>query len=126
MPARIFGGGQPVLRNRLERFDRHSGLGGDEDGYQVGICELCHRSPVARNNGLEGLGGFPLGMLRRQSHQALEGKDHLGIHGMLNPGRAILIEGGEAVLGRHIIRIRLIGGHTHKVEDGLLGRAVIP
>ena len=39
---------------------------------------------------------------------------------MLDPQRAVLIEGGDALLGRHKRRAGLVGGSADKVYDGYL------
>ena len=45
---------------------------------------------------------------------------------MLDPERAVLVEGGDAFLGRDKIRTASFGGGFDKVYDGLLRRAVVP
>ena len=39
---------------------------------------------------------------------------------MLDPQRAVLIEGGDALLGRNKLRAGLVGGPADKVYDGFL------
>ena len=65
VPARIFGGGDPVVRDLLEVVDRHSGMGCHHDGFQVLGSELRHGGLVAGKHSGERGSGLPLGMLGR-------------------------------------------------------------
>jgi hypothetical protein len=70
------------------------------------------------------LGQFGLGLDQRR--YALEDVHHLRIHRVLDPQRAVLVEGGDALGGRHELRAALRRGLFTKVDDRLLGRAVVP
>ena len=45
---------------------------------------------------------------------------------MLDPERAVLIEGGDAFLGRDKLRAALSRGRLDEFHDSLLGRTVVP
>jgi hypothetical protein len=45
---------------------------------------------------------------------------------MRDPGRAVLIEGRDARFWRNEFRARLVGGRLDQIDDGLLGRTVVP
>ena len=60
---------------------------------------------------------------RRHPLQAVH---HLRVHRMLDPQRAVLVEGGDARLRRHELRARLVGGRLHELDDRLLRGAVVP
>ena len=48
-------------------------------------------------------------------------------HAVLNPERAVLVKGGNAILGCDILGIRLVVGHLlDESQDSLFGGAVVP
>ena len=65
-------------------------------------------------------------MLGRQRHDPVEREHHLAVDRVLDPQRAVLVEGGEPVLGRHEVGAARFGGGADEIEDRLLGRAVVP
>ncbi len=65
-------------------------------------------------------------MLGRQRHHPVEREHDLAVDRVLDPERAVLVEGGEPVLGRHEVGAAGLGGGPDQVEDRLLGRAVVP
>jgi hypothetical protein len=84
------------------------------------------RLHVAGEDRLERLLGLPLGMLVRLFLHLVDGEDELVVHRHLDPQRAVIVEGGETVLGRDVVRPALLGHAGHVVDDGLLGHAVVP
>jgi len=64
--SRIAGGGQPILHKLLERFGRHSGVGGGEENFPVRFREPADRRAVVGKNRLERIALFPFGMLGSQ------------------------------------------------------------
>ena len=81
---------------------------------------------VAGQHRLEGLGLLPLGMVGRQRHQPVEREEALAVERLLDPGGAVLIEGGDPVPGRDEGGATLGGGRGHEVDERLLYRAVVP
>ena len=75
---------------------------------------------------LNGILVFHSGCCRRHRSHPIEGKQYLRVDGLLDPGRPVLVEGGDAVLGRNELRIVLVGGGFDEVEDRLLRRAIVP
>ena len=76
-----------------------------------------------------GLEGLDLGQFRFRLHHRrhpLQAVHHLGVHRVGDPQRAVLVEGGQAGLGRHELGAGLVGGGFHEVENGLLGRPLVP
>ena len=65
-------------------------------------------------------------MLGRQRHHPVEREHHLAVDRVLDPERAVLVEGGEPVRRRHEVGAARLGGGADEVEDRLLGRAVVP
>jgi hypothetical protein len=62
--------------------------------------------------------------LRDQRRDAIEAMNHLCVDRMLDPQRAVLIE-GDALLKRHKLRAGLVGGPADKVYDGFLRHPVV-
>ena len=61
---------------------------------------------VAREDRLERLLVLPLRMLRRQRLDAVEREGELEVHRLLGPERAVVVEDGDALGGRHEVRRR--------------------
>jgi hypothetical protein len=61
-----------------------------------------------------------------QHRHALQAIDQLRVDRMLNPQRAVLIKGGNALLGWNEFCPSGFRGGADKVDDGLFGRAIIP
>ena len=62
-----------------------------------------------------------LGFGLDQRRHALEDIHHLRVHRMLDPQRAVLVEGGDALGRRHEVRAALRDGRLHELDHGLLG-----
>jgi hypothetical protein len=56
----------------------------------------------------------------------LQAVDHLRVHRMRDPQRAVLIEGGDARLRRHELRATLFRSGLHELDDRLFGGSVVP
>ena len=93
---------------------------------QITLAEPRHRLAVAGEDCLEGLLPLPFGVRAGHRRDAIERKSRLGVERVLDPERAVLVEGGDAVLGRHEARAPLVGRRLDEIQDGLLGRAVVP
>ncbi len=90
---------------------------------------LAHRGDglhVAGQHRLERLLGRPFGMLIGLLLHLVDGEDELIVQRLLDPQRAIIVEGGDALLGLHEVRPTLLGHLGNEVDDALLGRAVVP
>ena len=88
--------------------------------------QLCHCLAVAGQHRLERLDIGELRLGLDQGRHAIEAIDHLAVHWMLDPQCPVLVEGRDALLGRHEVRARLIGRRFHEVDDRLLCGALIP
>ena len=75
---------------------------------------------------LNGSTFLSFGFFRHDRRHAFKAIDHLGVHWVLDPQRAVLVEGGDALLRRHEFSARLVGRRLDEFEDGLLRRSVIP
>ena len=75
---------------------------------------------------LNGSTFFSSGLAFTTCRDAFQAIHHLRIHRMLDPERAVLVESGDALLGRHEFRASLIRGGLHEVDDRLLGGPVVP
>src|SRR5438067_9708303 len=65
-------------------------------------------------------------MLRGERLHTVEREEQLEIHRLLAPERAVVIERGNALLGRDKIRRAFLGDLGDEVSDRLLRCAVIP
>ena len=84
------------------------------------------RVTIARKHGLEGLDIPEFRILLHHCRNALQAVDDLRVHGVLDPQRAVLIEGGDALLGPHELRARPVRGGVDEIEDRLFGGRVVP
>jgi hypothetical protein len=84
------------------------------------------RLHVAFQQRLERLFRLPLRVFRRQFLHPIEGEQDLRVHGVFDPQRAVIVEGGNTRLGRDIVRTALLRHVLDKLHEGLLGFAVIP
>jgi hypothetical protein len=101
-------------------------VSGGDDLRPVALAEFRHRRTVAGENRLERLLLLPVGMFRRQLVHPVEREHRLRVQRMRHPQRAVLIEGGDAILGRHEARAPLVGRGLNERDDRLLRRAVVP
>src|SRR6185312_9000106 len=85
-----------------------------------------HRLAVPRQHRLEGLDVGELRLRFDDSRNALQAVHHLRVHRMLDPERAVLIEGGDALRRRHELRAPFGRRRLYELDNGLLGRAVVP
>ena len=81
-------------------------------------------SPVEHR--LERLLVLPVRILRRQRLDAVEDEGELDVHRLLDPQRAVVVEGGDALIHRHEVRPALGGDTRDEGGDRLFRRAVVP
>jgi len=117
---------KPFLHVGIELLHRHAGQRRGKDFLQIRHRQLGRCLAVPREHGLERLHArkFRFGLDHRR--HALQAIDHLRIHRVLDPDRAVLVESGDALLGRHELRACPVRGGAHEVEDRLLRRPVVP
>src|SRR5206468_9566017 len=65
-------------------------------------------------------------MLRRERLHAIQREEHLEIHRLLAPERAVVVERGDALLRRYELRAALSRSRLDEFYDGLLGRSIVP
>ena len=65
-------------------------------------------------------------MRRRQRLHAVEDEGELHIHRLLDPERAVIVEGRDALIDRHEVGPALRRDARDKVEDRSLGRPLVP
>ena len=81
---------------------------------------------VALDHRLERLRVPPLRMLRRQRLHPIDRERELEIDRLLGPERAVVVEGGDALLDRNEIRPALLGHAIDEGDDRLLRRTLVP
>ena len=118
--------GDPVLHDLLELVGGHARVRGHDDlehrllpagqrGFQVALEQRGERLLV-----------LPLRMLRRERLHPVEREDQLEIHRLLGPERAVVVERGDALGGRHELRAAFFRGCLDELDDSFLCRAVVP
>jgi hypothetical protein len=114
------------LRFRREVVDRHAGQCLRCDHFKVVDRELANLLEVASQHSLERLDMRERRPLLDHEGYAIQAVDQLRINWMLNPERAVLIEGGDTIFRRHEIFAGRIGRRVDEVEDSLLRRTLVP
>ena len=102
----------------------------------VWVAAMICRNPVSpsaasalRSSSSAALNGcfvFQSGCFAAQRLDAIDRKDDLDIHRLLGPQRAVVVEGGDALVERHEIRAAGRGHARDEVGDRLFHRAVVP
>jgi hypothetical protein len=124
--AAVAGPGDPVGDGLLELFIGHAGAGRDDqlvDALLAGGEDCFH---IAFEDALEGLFCLPLGMLGGHLPDTVEGEDELGVERRLDPERAVVVEGGDAVGDGDEVRRALFGDALDEGDDGFFGSGIIP
>ena len=83
-------------------------------------------SAVAGQDGFERFDVLQFRFRRHNGRNAIQTKHQLAVDRVLNPQRAVLVEGGNALLWRDEIRRTNRGGFRHEFDDCLFGGAVVP
>ena len=104
LPAAVARGRDPVRDDLLELGGRHAGMRRGDDLHQAPFAGCGQRFHVAFEHGLERLLVLPARVLRRQRLDAVEREGELDIHRLLDPQRAVIVEGGDALILGHEIR----------------------
>ena len=91
------------LDERWEFFVAHASVRHGDDLQPILLAELAHRLAIAASTDLNGSWSLPLGVLGRHLAQTVKRKHGLGVQRMLGPKRAVLIEGGDAIVGLDIL-----------------------
>ena len=103
LEALVLGGGEPsptIFWNSAGDMPAWVAMTSSSDSLLAGCG---HRLHVAFEHGLEGLLVLPFGVLGRHALHAVERESELHIHRLLDPQRAVIVEGGDAVLRRDVV-----------------------
>jgi hypothetical protein len=117
---------EPFAYFAAEFVDRHAGKSGNKNLLNVLQREFRHGLPVAGEHCFERLDVFEFRVAFGQHRHTLQVIHHPCVHGMLNPSRAVLIEGGDAILRCDILGTGLFGDLLDESRDGLFGGAIVP
>ena len=117
---------QPLLCDRLELVVAHAGMGGSNNLGPILLGKRRQRARITRKHRLEWLFGFPFRVRRSERPYSVEREHRLGEERVLDPQCAVLIEGGDAILGRHVALTGLVGCDPHEIDNRLLSRAIVP
>ena len=97
-------GREPVGDDLLKFCRGHAGMRHGDDFDQSFFAGLRQRLQVAVQHRRERLLGLPFRMHRRHDLHAVEREGQLHIHRLLDPERAVVVEGRDALLDRHEVR----------------------
>jgi hypothetical protein len=126
MKPRMTGRAHPRPYRGLKLVDGHAGM---RDGQHVeqpllaGGAKFLH---IAGKNQVEWLFLFPFRMVLGARLDAVKRKDHLEVHRLLAPQRAVVVECRDAQMRGHILGCGLVCRLVDERDDGLLHRSCIP
>ena len=126
LEAVIARGREPVGDDLRELLRRHAGMRHRHQLDQSLFAGSGQRLHVAVQHRLERLLGLPFRMLRRQRLDAVEHEGELDVHRLLDPQRAVVVEGRDALIRRHEVGPALRRDARDEIGDRRLGRAVVP
>ena len=126
LEAVIARGREPVRDDFLELRRGHAGMRHRDDFDQSLFTGSRQRLQVAVQHRRERLLGLPVRMHGRKRLHPVECKGQLDIHRLLDPERAVIVEGRDALLDRHEERPALRRDPRDKIEDRSLGRPLVP
>jgi hypothetical protein len=90
----------------------------------IGSFAIAARLPD--NTVLKRLDLCELRLLLHDRRHAVQAIDDLGVHRVLDPERAVLVEGGNALFWRYKLWARVVGGCVYELDDCLFGGTIIP
>ena len=109
----------------LKLIHRHAGECGGEDLLEVRGRELSDCIAIAGEHSFERLDVAQFRLRLGQHRHSFQRVRHERVHRMLDPQRAVLIEGGNAVLGLHKLRARFVCGRFDECDDRLFAGPLI-
>ena len=93
---------------------------------QVGHREFRDGFAIAGQDYLERFDIFQFRLGRHDRRNAVKTKHQLAVNRVLDPQRAVLVEGSDSLLRRDEIWRTHCGRFRDEIHDGLFGRAVVP
>ncbi len=126
LPARIARFRDPFGDLVAERVDVHAGQGRGGDLDQRLEAQLRDRFAIPRQHGAERLDLGKLGLRLHQRRHAIEAIDELRIDRMLDPQRAVLVEGRDPLRKRHEAWACGVSRRMDEFDDRILRRPGIP
>ena len=83
-------------------------MGGCHDLHHALLAHRRDRAHVAGQHRLERLLRLPFRMLAGQALHLGDGEGELGVDRLLDPERAVIVEGGDAILWGHVVGAALL------------------
>ncbi|MNZ87660.1 hypothetical protein D3C78_1065240 [compost metagenome] len=123
---RVAGLAEPGFRVVHEGRGGDPGVGRADDLHQAFHATLGQSLVVVLQHGLEGLLGFPFRVLGRHALDFLQGEQHLEVHRLLTPQRAVVVEHGDALSGLDVVPGAFGGHRLDKLDDAFLRGAIVP
>ena len=124
--SRIARRGEPIRHHFREFLRGHAGMGHHDQLYEIVLVKFRRCFDVALQHRLVRLRVRPFRMQRGHRLHTVERECHLDIHRLLNPKRAIVVEGRDALGGCDQIRAAGFSDPVDEIDYGLLGRRGIP
>src|SRR5438105_8082399 len=93
------GSREPLGDDSGKFLGAHAAMAHCHDLHEALLSRSDQRLFVARKHSREGLLLFPFGMLRRERLYSINGEGELKINRLLGPKRAVVIKGGDALVG---------------------------
>ena len=101
-------------------------MGSDDDFENAAPARRRKSLLVSLENRPERLLRSPFGVNLREVLDAVQGKGHLRIHGLLDPERAVVVERRHTLFGFGKGGIVRVGDRANEVDDLRLVRGVVP
>jgi hypothetical protein len=118
--------GDPVGHRLAELLGRHAGVRRRHHLEDPLLAARQSGLQVPFQQGGEGLARLPLGMARRECLDPVDGERELDVHRLLDPERAVVVERGDPLGGRHEVGRSVPGDSVDEGKDGLPGGRVVP
>ena len=126
LEPRVPGGGEPVGDELVELLDRHSPTRKRRQVHKALDAGGLQALEITGQRRLERLLLLPLRMPGCDRFRAVHAEDELRIDRLLGPKRAVVVEHGDALGGRHVAVAALLRDLGDELQDARLGRPVIP
>jgi hypothetical protein len=108
---------EPGRHDASELLGTHAGMRGHDELGDALLTRGDQRLQVPGQHGGERSLRLPFWVLRRQGVYAIEGERELGVHGLLDPKRAVVIEHRDPLRLGHEARATFASGGRDEIEN---------
>jgi len=117
---------QPVLHDLSELVGRHARVRRRDHFGDAFLPRGGDRLHVTLDDSFERLLRLPLWMRWRQRLHAVEGEERLEVHRLPAPERAVVVEGRDPRLRRHVLGAAALRHRLDELDDRLFDLALVP